>query len=156
MGIFTATQPGTYSITAKFLGGGSAQTTVVVTAAAAKFFDNHNVGVIDGGGTPPSFEVAVETRVVVMETYHDTATTPGLQAGTITIQGEDGKTYGPFQSTGSNGQGGDANAYWTVKPEDMVLPPGRYTITDSDPQSFAQNAQSGGVGMVRILGSPAN
>jgi len=87
-------------------------------------------------------------------TYHYTAATPGLQAGTISLRGEDGTIYGPFQSTGIEGQGGDANAYCNIKPKDLVLPPGRYTIIDSDPNSFAQNDESGGVGMAWLSGTP--
>ncbi|MFA6001523.1 MAG: hypothetical protein WC828_05345 [Thermoleophilia bacterium] len=155
-GLFTATKPGSYSVKAAVPSKDECSTTVVITGAAAEIFNNGNGRAIDGGGTPPSFEVAGQTRVTEVTTYHDTASTPGLQAGTITLRGEDGKIYGPFQSTGSNGQGGDANAYWIIKPDDVILPPGRYTIIDSDPRSFAQNAQSGGVGMAWISGSPAN
>lgn len=154
-GLFTATRPGSYRVRT-VVHNKDCSVLVVVTGAAAEIFNNGNGLAIDGGGTPPSFEVANEIKVAEVTTYHDTASTPGLQAGTITLKGEDGKTYGPFQSTGSNGQGGDANAYWIVKPENVVLPPGRYTIIDSDPQSFAQNAKSGGVGMAWISATPAN
>lgn len=154
-GYFKATQPGSYSVRAK-IGMDGCATTVAVAGAAAEIFNNGNGLAIDGGGTPPVFQIADATKITELTTYHDTESTPGLQAGIITLRGEDGKTYGPFQSTGSKGQGGDDNAYWIIKPDDVVLPAGRYTIVDSDPQSFAQNAQSGGVGMAWLSGSPAD
>lgn len=43
------------------------------------------------------------------------------------------------------------NAYWICKPG-IVLAPGRYTVGDSDPATWAQNGGSGGTGMTHIEG----
>jgi hypothetical protein len=39
-----------------------------------------------------------------------------------------------------------ANAYWVVKPN-VVIPPGTYTVVDSDPGTWAQNSETLGKGM---------
>lgn len=52
---------------------------------------------------------------------------------------------------GKKGQGGVPNAYWICKPG-IVLAPGRYTVGDSDPATWAQNGGSGGTGMTHIEG----
>ena len=54
--------------------------------------------------------------------------------------------YGPWQAEGSDGQGGVPNAYWTVHPN-IVIPAGDYALIDSDPGTWAQNGETGGVGM---------
>jgi hypothetical protein len=132
----------------------TAETTVSEIIAAVELFNNGNGKGVSGGGSAPTFELTSIMQITEITTYHYTDATPGLQAGTIGLKGGDGKIYGPFQATGSAGQGGDANAYWTIKPKDLVLPPGRYTIIDSDPNSFAQNDESGGVGMAWLSGAP--
>ena len=126
-------------------------TTTTTTAEPSKLFDNHNSMAVKGGGTAPTFELAAPTQITSLETYH--YIDGGVPAaGTISLQGDDGKTYGPFQATGTAGQGGISNAYWTITPADLVLPPGRYTIIDSDPGTFSQNGKNGGVGMFRLWG----
>lgn len=118
-----------------------------------KLFDNGNIMAVFPGATAPTFILDVTTKITELQTYHYiTGGLPG--AGTIGLQGDDGTMYGPFQATGSDGQGGVANAYWTVTPDDLVLPAGSYTIIDSDPGTFSQNAESGGVGMVSVSGIP--
>ncbi|MHB8867621.1 MAG: DUF6777 domain-containing protein [Thermoleophilia bacterium] len=116
-----------------------------------KLFDNGNIGGVMPGGTAPTFVLDVAARITELQNYHYIiGGLPG--AGTIGLQSDDGTMYGPFQAVGSEGQGGVANAYWTVKPDDLVLPPGTYTIIDSDPGTFSQNAESGGVGMASVMG----
>jgi hypothetical protein len=118
-----------------------------------ELFNNGNIGGVSPGGTAPTFVLDVTTRITEITTYHYiTGGLPG--AGTISLQGDDGTMYGPFQAIGSEGQGGVANANWAVKPDDLVLPAGSYTIIDSDPATFSQNAESGGVGMASVSGIP--
>ena len=50
------------------------------------------------------------------------------------------------------GQGGANNAYWECRPN-VVLPAGTYTVVDSDPATWAQNAQSAGRGIVEVKGA---
>lgn len=116
-------------------------------------FDNGNIGGVSPGATAPSFDLATTTLITKIVTYHYVA--GGLpRAGRIGLEGEDGKKYGPWDAVGTDGQGGVANASWTVTPEGLLLPPGRYKVVDSDPSTFSANAQSGGVGMTQVYGIP--
>lgn len=118
-----------------------------------ELFNNGNIGGVFPGGTAPTFVLDVTTKITEISTYHYII--GGLPAaGTISLQSDDGTMHGPFQAIGSEGQGGVANAYWTVKPDDLVLPAGSYIIIDSDPATFSQNAESGGVGMASVSGIP--
>jgi hypothetical protein len=62
-----------------------------------------------------------------------------------------GQFFGPWAATGTPGQGGVPNANWVAEP-DVTLPPGDYTVYDSDPSTWAQNDASGGAGMIWIHG----
>ncbi|MHB1342724.1 MAG: hypothetical protein ACYC77_09845 [Coriobacteriia bacterium] len=156
-GVFTATEAGSYTVTAIMKGGGGTFSTVVeVTAPTSKsVYDNHNDGAVYNGGKPASFELDVPTTVTAIEDYHygEGKGTPG--GGTIGLIAEDGTIYGPWTTQTADGQGGVPNAYWTATPN-VVLPPGKYTIQDSDPRTWSQNEGSAGFGMTRISGAPAN
>jgi hypothetical protein len=180
-GVFTATIPGDYRVTAKVLGveqpigvgvnvqenpesAGTTEppafsvdetsTTEYVPGSGPILISmNGNADGVFPGGTAPTFELTTAVLVTKLEDYHYMI--GGLsRVGTITIRAEDGTTYGPFQTVGSPGQGGVANAYWTAYPDNLVLPAGRYTIIDSDPSTFSQNEGSAGVGMYGLWGIP--
>ena len=59
----------------------------------------------------------------------------------------------PGRRRGWRGTGGQKNCFWVVKPN-IVLPPGIYTILDSSPATWSQNAQSRGCGFSVVLGVP--
>lgn len=126
---------------------------IEVRVGGAPNYTNHNVAAVQNGGTPPRLEVKEDVRVTSIETYHWNDGTGTGVTGTISIQGEDGTVYGPFETTGSEGQGGVPNAYWTAE-IDIDLPPGTYTVLDSDPGTWAQNGGSGGKGMIRVETEP--
>ena len=71
--------------------------------------------------------------------------------GTIALRDASGRVYGPWQATGSPGQGGVANAMWTARPM-ATLPAGRYTVIDSDPSTWSQNSATHGAGITRVEG----
>jgi hypothetical protein len=124
-----------------------------IAAEPQELFSNGNIGGVSPGATAPTFVLDVTTKITTLQTYHYiSGGLPG--AGTIGLQAQDGTMYGPFQATGSPGQGDVANAYWTVNLDDLVLPAGSYTIIDSDPSTFSQNGESGGVGMASVWGIP--
>lgn len=77
----------------------------------------------------------------------------GASPGTIALRHESGTRYGPWQTTGSPGQGGVPDAYWTARPM-VLLPAGTYTIIDSDPATRAQHRQSKGKGFTKIETRP--
>lgn len=107
---------------------------------------------VQNGGTSPSFTMARNHWITTLTTYHWNNGS-GAAPGTISLKSENGKTYGPWKTKGSDGQGGVKNAYWTAEPK-ITLPAGKYTVIDSDPSTWAQNSESGGQGMAWMSGIP--
>jgi hypothetical protein len=120
-------------------------------APVTRLFDNNNPG---GVSQPPTrateFTLAWSARVTAVQTYHWNGGR-GARPGTIALRDERGRVYGPWRAEGSNGQGGVAGAFWTVRP-DIVLPPGRYTVIDSDPATWSRNSASGNAGFAIVSG----
>jgi hypothetical protein len=79
-------------------------------------------------------------------TYHWNDAEGMSSPGTIGLRAADGTMYGPWQATGLDGQGGVPNANWVVNPN-IIIPPGAYTVIDSDPSTWSQNEETGGAGM---------
>lgn len=157
-GEFTATEPGEYTVTVLRIEGDTddqpvkvydARVTVVEKAPSEVLYDNHNDQGVSNGGTPASFELLEQVMLTTVETYHWNDAAGVGETGEISLQAEDGTVYGPWETEGREGQGGVPNAYWTAV-ADVELPPGNYTVIDSDPGTWSQNAGTGGAGMVRI------
>ena len=155
-GAFTASAPGSYAVKARMKSEGPAYATIVkVSGSSAKMlYDNHNDGVVKNGGNPATFELEAATTIATIENYHYAEGKGTSGGGTIGLKAEDGTIYGPWDTETRDGQGGVPNAYWTAT-ANVVLPPGMYTIIDSDPRTWSQNAGSRGFGMTRIAGAPA-
>ena len=116
-----------------------------------KFFDNGNIDAVRNRPTRTTvFTVSEPTRVTRIATYH---WNDGLGAppGRIALRNRSGETFGFWQATGESGQGGVPNAYWVVEP-DVALAAGSYTIVDSNPSTWAQNAATAGAGMASVEG----
>lgn len=114
------------------------------------FNNNNGYGTLDGAAEP---RLSFETPVVVtaIQTYHwnsGRGATPGRIALTNT---ETGQVYGPWQATGSPGQGGVPNAFWTCALK-QELPAGTYRVLDSEPATWSSNPQSGGQGFAIVRG----
>jgi len=99
----------------------------------------------NGATAPTTFTTSESWLVTYLMTYHWNEA-QGATPGTIGLRASDGTTYGPWQTTGEPGQAGVPNAYWVVRPN-VVIPPGTYTVLDSDPSTWAQNDETGGAGM---------
>jgi hypothetical protein len=113
--------------------------------------DNGNVaGVQNNARNPTRCTLDAPTLVTLVRTYHWN-NGRGVAPGTIGLRAQDGTLYGPWQATGSPGQGGVPNAYWEAQPN-VVLPAGTYTIVDSDPATWANNSGSNFSGMSTIQG----
>lgn len=114
-------------------------------------FDNGNAATVHNRPTQPTvFSLSKPTRITLIQNYHWN-NAKGAPPGTISLKNDKGKTVGSWPATGKKGQGGVPNAYWICKPG-IVLAPGRYTVGDSDPATWAQNSGSGGTGMTHIEG----
>jgi tetratricopeptide (TPR) repeat protein len=118
-------------------------------------FEIGNIGGVGNGPSKSSqFTWSAPHVVTLIRTYHWNSAR-GAAPGSIALKGKDGGSHGPWQATGSPGQGGVPNAYWTVYPN-VTLPAGTYTVIDSDPATWSHNAESSNRGFVRVEGYPAD
>lgn len=130
----------------------SARTPTVTSTAAAtpaaaeeELFKVLSLGAVYNGATSPTtFTINSSWLVTEIINYHWN-NQQGRTPGTVGLRAADGTTYGPWQATGQPGQGGVPDAYWVVKPN-IVIPPGTYTVLDSEPSTWAQNQETGGRG----------
>jgi hypothetical protein len=126
-------------------------------------FSNWNLGGVNGGGSSPSFTIAVPYAITFIDTYHWTGT--AVPTGTIALS----PGFGPWQAISPN------QTYWVVNFKDPgqavdfrtpparvtpgaqypVLPAGTYTVIDSDPATWSQDQGSGGQGFALVKGYPA-
>lgn len=128
---------------------------VVESAASeAPIFDNQNILAVQNGGTSPIFKVATASVITKIQTYHWNDAAGNGSTGKISLKAADGKTYGPWDTVGLEGQGGVPNAYWAATPN-VTVPAGSYTVIDSDPSTWSQNADSGGVGFAVVYAESA-
>ena len=124
------------------------------TAKGNVIFNNGNIGGVNNNPSrPTTFTLQAPHMITLIQNYHWNDGR-GATPGTISLRGSNGQTYGPWQTTGTTGQGGTANLYWNAYPN-SVLPAGTYTVIDSSPGTWAQNSQSGGAGFTRVEGYPA-
>ncbi len=100
----------------------------------------------------PNFYSRVPIVITEIWTYHWN-NGRGATPGTVSIKCSDGKTYGPWQCAGSSGSGGAPNVNWTTYPH-AKLPAGAYTLIDSSPDTWSENAGSHSVGFVKVTGHP--
>lgn len=113
-------------------------------------YNNHNVLAVENGpSTDTIFTLTSPRTISSIQTYHWNNAKGSSATGTISLTGQDGTTYGPWNTVGSDGQGGVPNAYWTATVE-AQLPAGTYTVVDSDPATWAHNDANGNQGMVRV------
>ena len=98
---------------------------------------------------PSVFTVEQGVYLTRVMTYH--YLNGGAGPGTVALKSADGKVYGPWRAVGEPGQGGVANAYWIVTP-DVEIPPGTYTVVDSNPGTWSWASDTGGRGIVAVYG----
>ncbi|MBU1110410.1 hypothetical protein KKB83_02245 [Patescibacteria group bacterium] len=116
-----------------------------------EIYQNGNIYAVYNKPTAETSFTLNQPRVIYsIQNYHWNSAQGNESSGTIGLKDQDGKTYGPWETTGAIGQGGVPNAYWTCYPN-LELPAGIYTITDSDPDTWSQNSGSGGQGMTRVF-----
>ena len=108
-------------------------------------FVGNNSQVYNGPTKPTVMTLSAPTELAKITTYHWNNGRGAAAVGTIALRSAAGATYGPWQAVGGAGLGGAKNVYWIASPS-IVLPAGAYTVVDSDPTTWAQNEQSGGVG----------
>ena len=115
------------------------------TADCTLFFDNTNVALVQNNAARPTFTVNKEnpSELCGLFTYHWNNGN-GQPPGTISLRNvTTGATYGPYNATGTPGQGGAPNVNWTVLLSPRIqIRPGDYEVVDSHPASWSWNATS--------------
>jgi hypothetical protein len=118
---------------------------------AGQKIENGNIyAVVNGPRLPTEFTLADRWILGSMSTYHWN-NEKGCKPGKISLRHDSGKVFGPWQATGKPGQGGVENAYWSVETSE-ILPPGLYTVVDSEPSTWATNAGNGQRGFFTLQG----
>jgi hypothetical protein len=123
------------------------------TAKGNVIFNNGNIGGVYNNPTRATTFTLREPHVIALIQNYHWNDGRGATPGTISLRSSNGQTYGPWRASGTTGQGGAANLYWNAAPN-VTLPAGSYTVIDSNPATWAQNAQSGGAGFTRVEGYP--
>ena len=123
-------------------------TVVQPTYASVLIFSNENPNTVSSNppGGNPQFTITKAYRIDAIYTYHmlNASTTP---PGFITLIGVPSKIkYGAFQAKISS------TYYWEVKPN-ITLPPGTYSIEDSNPATWSYNGTSKNQGFVQVHGT---
>jgi hypothetical protein len=123
------------------------------STATKLYLDTSNTaGVTQSSSTKePSFFSTTAFTVTQIWTYHWN-NGRGAAPGTIALHSASGASYGPWQATGSAGQGNAPNVNWTVN-LDLALPAGTYTVVDSSPSTWSENAPNN-TGFAKVTGHP--
>lgn len=122
-------------------------------AAQATLFQNTNIDAVQNNPrSAPQFRLTVPTTITQLVTYHWNFGL-GSRPGAIALRNRNnGRLFGPFAARGTSGQGGRANVNW-IATVNVTLPAGQYTVLDSDPNTWSNNARSGFVGFAIVRGS---
>ena len=112
-------------------------------------------GVSNDPPNPTIFTIDEPRTITKIGTYHWNQAS-GDAPGTIGLKDSNGKVYGPWQASGEPGQGGVPDAYWIVSlsPE-LELPPGTYSIMDSNPCTWSYGSESDNAGIATVVGLKA-
>lgn len=127
-------------------------TKITPAAVAVKLFDNGNIYAVENGpaGHPTTFTLSRACVITLIQNYHWNGGR-GAAAGEIWLVDRKGQKFGPWKARGFAGSGGAPNVYWRVYPN-SAIGPGTYTVMDSDPRTWSQNAGTQGAGMSLIEG----
>ncbi|MFY9779898.1 MAG: hypothetical protein WAJ85_05240 [Candidatus Baltobacteraceae bacterium] len=117
-------------------------------AGTILFTSGNDLGVENGPRRPTVFKLGQTTTITSVLDYHWNGGR-GAAPGEIALRrAEDGKQFGPWQAVA---QQPALPVNWIVYPH-LTVKPGTYTILDSDPATWAQNAASGNRGMSFVRG----
>ena len=125
---------------------------IFAPAQTTDIFNNTNVDAVANGPTAPTvFTLHSGATVTQLVTYHWN-NAHGAVPGKIGLRSGTGAVYGPFDATPSSGQGGAPNVNWTAT-VNLPLTPGDYTVVDTEPATWSQNARSGNRGFAIVRGA---
>jgi len=136
---------------------GSPFSVLQAAQSAMLLFDGFNIAAVTqqtaGPPTATTFVLTAPTQVTQIATYHYNGGA-GANPGTISLKDQNGNVYGPFPAQGLNAQGQSLPPFvaWQANLNNVALPPGTYTVIDSDPSTWSYNTQSNNTGFVRVSG----
>jgi hypothetical protein len=131
----------------------AAQHVQLTVTGVQNIFNNMNIGGVANGPTSPTiFTIARPFQITLIMDYHWNSGR-GQPGGTIGLRSGAGRLYGPWKVLTTSGQGGAPNVNWTARPY-VVIPAGNYTVVDSAPATWSQNAESRGQGFSMVQGAP--
>lgn len=126
--------------------------TETTTDTSKPISDNWNKASVENNPScKPSFTIYASHMITYIDTYHWNYGKGASVGGTISLKKDDGTIYGPWKVETQPGQGGVPNAWWIVRPNE-VIPIGKYTVEDSDVATWSQNQGSNGCGFSKIEG----
>lgn len=125
----------------------------VAQGSPVQLFNNWNkASVGNGPRAATTFSLKSPATITNITNYHWN-NGRGAPAGTISLKGQDGRTYGPWRTRATSGTGGAQNVNWIAEPN-VTIPAGNYTVIDSSPSTWSQNSGSGGRGFTQVQGIP--
>jgi hypothetical protein len=121
------------------------------SATADILLNNENPAAVVSkpSGDNPRFTIAKLTTVNSIYTYHYNAGAGKTPGQIWLVGGPNNQKYGPWNATISS------KFYWVVSPK-LTLPPGTYSVFDSDPASWSCNANSKNQGFAQVHGTPVD
>lgn len=119
-----------------------------------RIFAQDVCGSVDNNPPNPTVFTINQSRTITkIGTYHWNNGLGTQAPGTIGLQDQSGKIYGPWQASGQPGMGGVPNANWIATIQaGQDLRAGTYKVLDSDPSTWAYNSESDNSGAVSVVG----
>jgi hypothetical protein len=118
-------------------------------SVAITIYNNWNKAAVMNGPTRNTqFSTNTPVTITSILNYHWN-NGKGHTIGTISLKGNDGRVYGPWQANGLPSAVPAAN--WIAKPN-VTIPAGTYTVIDSHWATWSQNSGSNGSGFSNISG----
>ena len=127
---------------------------VAPMASGAVIFNNYNIyEVTSNPWFNPAFTIDQAMTITEIVTYHEENWIYDDAPGTIGLETESGSTIGSWQASTLTSYLG-ASVEWIVD-TNITLQPGTYVITDSNPEHWSHNYESGYVGFAQVYGTVA-
>src|SRR5262249_54789483 len=99
---------------------------------------------------PTKFQITQPHYITYIWNYHWNFP-KGKPVGTISLLGQDGRKFGPWQAFGSPGLNDKPNVNWECSPG-ITIPAGTYTLVDSDKSTWSWADDTKGRGITRVKG----
>jgi hypothetical protein len=118
-----------------------------------EIFNNWNKNAVDiSPSSGPSFKITKPYYICTIETYHWNKGQGTLSRGAISLRKDD-NIIGIWATEAGPDQSGMPNAVWIAHPN-RTIPPGNYTVVDTDIKTWSQNNESHHLGFSKVEGYP--